>query len=110
MRVFDALIFNDDRHPGNVLVDSSWTLWLIDHTRGFQVEPTIRDPDRLNRIGRRLWTRLALLERQQLEAILLPLLERDQVDALITRRDAIIDHFANLIALSGEEAIVYGHQ
>jgi hypothetical protein len=39
MRVFDQLIYNTDRNTGNVLYDTGWRLWGIDHTRAFRVRP-----------------------------------------------------------------------
>ena len=38
VRVFDQLIANVDRNLGNLLVDKTWTVWMIDHSR---VVPTL---------------------------------------------------------------------
>jgi hypothetical protein len=107
MQVFDALIFNDDRHAENILVDSNWRLWMVDHTRAFQSDPSIRDPETLNRIDRRLLEALRELERDQVEAALDELLEPDQINALMARRRAILEHFDRLIDILGEDAVVY---
>ena len=32
VRIFDQLIYNFDRNLGNLLIDKSWNLWMIDHT------------------------------------------------------------------------------
>jgi len=37
VRLFDQLIYNTDRNLGNLLIDKSWRLWMIDHTRAFKV-------------------------------------------------------------------------
>ena len=36
MYLLDNLMFNDDRNQGNILYDSEWKLWMIDHTRAFR--------------------------------------------------------------------------
>jgi hypothetical protein len=108
MRVFDALIFNDDRHPENVLVDGEWKLWMIDHTRAFQHNRAIRNPETLNRIDRRLLEQLRQLSRESVALAVGDYLERQQVNAILARRDAILEHFEDLISVDGEAAILYG--
>jgi len=107
MNVFDALIFNDDRNPGNVLVDDEWKLWMIDHTRAFQSDPSIRNPEKLWRIDRDLWTALNELTSQRVAAVLGPYLERSQINALMARRDAIVEHFRRRIEDSSAEEVFY---
>ncbi len=107
MNVFDALVFNDDRNPGNVLVDDDWNLWMIDHTRAFQSDPSIRNPEKLWRIDRDLWTALNELTAQRVVALLGPYLERSQINALMARRDAIVEHFRRRIEDSSAEEVFY---
>lgn len=107
MDIFDALIFNDDRHADNVLVDAEWNLWMIDHTRAFQSATSILGPDKLHRIDARLLAGLESLERDTISRLLDPYLEPDQISALMDRRDALIEHFNKLIDIEGEAAIVY---
>jgi hypothetical protein len=108
MRVFDALIFNADRHPDNVLVDGEWTLWMIDHTRAFQRDRTVRNPELLTRIDRRLLEQLRQLSYESVALAAGAFLERAQINAILARRDAIIEHFEGLIRIEGEDAILYG--
>ena len=35
MKMFDLLIANIDRNQGNLIYDSDWHLFLIDHSRAF---------------------------------------------------------------------------
>ena len=48
-RLFDALINNLDRNPGNMMVDEGWEVWYIDHGRSFLIEP---DSERIAAIRR----------------------------------------------------------
>ena len=107
MNVFDALIFNDDRNPGNVLVDIEWKLWMIDHTRAFQSDPSIRDPENLSRIDWDLWRALQELTAQRVATLLGPYLESIQINALMARRDAIVEHFLRRIEESDEDNVFY---
>ena len=107
MEVFDALIFNDDRNTGNVLVDGEWTLWMIDHTRAFQREPTIRDPNKLTHIERGIWEALNDLPDETYRSALEPFVGHDQINGFLTRRDLVIEHFQALIDRNGEDEVLY---
>jgi hypothetical protein len=60
MRMFDNLICNRDRNLGNLLIDASWNLYLIDHSRAFITSNDL--PARMSRICRDLWSRMAALD------------------------------------------------
>ena len=107
MNVFDALVFNDDRNPGNVLVDGNWNLWMIDHTRAFQTVPSIRNPEKLAHMDRALWVALQELTRQRVAELLDPHLHPDQINAIMRRRDAIIEHIGRLVDELGEDEVFY---
>ena len=96
MHVFDALIDNFDRHPGNVLVDSRDRVWFIDHTRSFRLytaAPKLelaagRNPDHLNHLN--LIRALHSLDKKDLE-VLKPFVSFRHIDALMRRRDQILE-------------------
>ena len=62
IRLFDNLIFNDDRNQGNILFDGDWNLWMIDHTRAFQNVPFLKDTRDLQFVERDIWERLQALD------------------------------------------------
>ncbi len=66
MRLFDNLIYNDDRNSGNMVIDSGWKLWMIDHSRSFQRLTKLRDPGRVTMVERSLWQRLRNLDDDQI--------------------------------------------
>ena len=107
MEVFDALIFNDDRNPTNVLLDAEGKLWMIDHTRAFQRSEALRDPGRVNKIERRLWSRVRTIADESFRDLLGDILEPPQIGALLTRRRALIEHFEKLIVERGEDEVLY---
>ena len=51
MKMFDNLICNRDRNMGNLLVDASWNLYLIDHNRAFITSKDL--PVRMSRVRTR---------------------------------------------------------
>jgi hypothetical protein len=101
VRVFDQLIYNTDRNLGNLLIDKSWRVWMIDHSRAFRWQTTLRSPGNLTRIDRQLLARLQGLDKPTLQRELRPYLGGNEIDGLLARRDAIVAHFTTL----GEAAL-----
>jgi hypothetical protein len=94
MRLFDALILNVDRRPDNWMIDNeTWKLYLIDHSRAFREtrELPTEFTDTRARLSRDLYQQLVDLDETGLEELLGELLTGPQIEALIARRDLIIE-------------------
>jgi len=93
MYLFDALIENTDRRLENWLIDNDdWSLYLIDHSRAFRTDDTLTEDflERRSRLTRDLYDRLQALNQADLELLLQGLLNGNQIEALLARRDEII--------------------
>lgn len=93
VRMFDQLIYNVDRNLGNLLIDQGWTIWMIDHTRAFRLLDTIKAPANLTQCDRRVIERLKALDRETLKSTMKDYLAPAEIDALLKRRDRIVEHF-----------------
>jgi len=93
MNVFDVLIHNTDRTQENAVFTRDWMLVLIDHSRAFATHA--KNPRLLYlaepRLTRALAARLQALDRPALEQALGPWLHRRQIDAILKRRDRLLD-------------------
>lgn len=104
MKMFDNLICNRDRNVGNLLVDASWTFYLIDHNRAFI---TSRDlPVRMSRICRELWDRMVALDEPTLHGALGRYLTPKEIRAILKRRDRMARTIADMTASRGEQAVM----
>lgn len=106
MRLLDALIFNDDRHADNYLYDRRWKLWLIDHTRAFQVRAELLNPDAPILCERDVWDRLRSITSEQLRDATRPYLEPVQLSALVRRHELLVERIQGFIAERGEGAVI----
>ena len=104
--VFDYLILNIDRNSGNYLVDADWKLWIIDHTRAFQVTETVPSPESIVRCERRLWERLQALDAATVRETVGPLLTPGEISRLLERLDSLRTHVLELIIERGERAVI----
>ena len=107
-RVFNELTYNTDPNLGNVLITRDWKIRLIDYTRAFRIQRNIRKKENLQRIERGLLAALEALNWPALESELGDLLEESELEAILERRDLIVEIFREKIAESGEAAVLYG--
>lgn len=104
MKMFDNLIGNPDRNAGNLLVDDSWNLYLIDHSRAFVSDTRL--PVVMVRIEPELWARMLALDEPTLVAAIGKWIGRGSVRAMLKRRDKMKVVVERLLK-NGNESLVY---
>jgi len=106
MVLFDNLIYNIDRNSGNVLVDTDYRLWMIDHTRAFQFKHELLD-DRVARVRRSSWENLLKLDEDTLRDAVRGYLTPMEIGSIRERRERLIALIEGLVAARGESAVFY---
>jgi hypothetical protein len=106
-RVFGALVGDTDRNLTNNLFTPSWRIVLIDFTRAFRLHPTLEHRDSLRTCERRLFEGMKTLTRENVREETSRHLSGPQIDALLKRRDALVQHFTRLIEAKGEAMVLY---
>jgi hypothetical protein len=108
VRIFDQLIYNFDRNLGNLLVDKSWNLWMIDHSRAFKIFKELKAPKNLGtRCPRTLLAALRALDEQSVGRATKRMLTEGQVSGLLARRDLIVKYYEDRIRELGEKEVLY---
>lgn len=107
MLAFDALVYNIDRHGGNMLYDKDWTLWFIDHTRAFQVNKEPFQGNSVYFVEANFFKRLKEVEDEEIEEVLEPLLGKHHVKAVLKRRKKLVSHIEKMIAERGENIVLF---
>jgi len=94
MFVFDALVYNEDRTKQNMVYGrDDWMMYLIDHSRSFRTHRG-RPKDIRNvelTLSPLLAERLEALDYEKLNVALGGLLEKSQIQAILRRRDEILE-------------------
>jgi len=109
LTIFDNLVFNPDRHGGNLLIDADWAVWFIDHTRAFQRRRELRSPEHIKFAERRLWRRLQTVTDDDIKARLSPYLGGREIMTLLARRARLVAHIEGLIDHRGEDAVLFDY-
>ena len=107
MRVFDELVGNTDRNAGNLLWTSDGKMWMIDHTRAFRFNTKLTNPKLLERCDRNLLVGMRRLTADALKEKMGENLTKPEIDALLARRDELVNLFEGKIKERGEGAILY---
>lgn len=106
MRIYDNLIFNEDRNQGNILIGPDWKLWFIDASRAFRPFKVLKQADQIHYIDRRLYERLQALTPDEIRESLSPFLRDAEIKSLLARRDALLKYVQKLVQEKGERRIL----
>jgi hypothetical protein len=88
MLMFDNLIGNPDRNAGNILVGPPGELILIDHSRAFTADRSLRQ--QIPRVDGALWDRLTAVTPAELSRTLDPWMDGAAVGAVLERRTRML--------------------
>jgi hypothetical protein len=105
--IFSQLVYDMDRNRTNVLIGPNWELYMIDFSRAFRLHKKLPHPEDLTWCSRQLLEKLRQLDRTEVQSKLKEHLQKDEINALMARRDLIVAHFDQLISQKGENAVLY---
>jgi hypothetical protein len=107
VRVLDQLVYDTDANLTNVQIGEDWKIYRIDFSRAFRLDKDLQAPKDLVQCDRQLFTKLKALDGNELAVRTKGFLTKQEVQAVMTRRDKIVDRFQRLIAEKGENEILY---
>jgi hypothetical protein len=117
-RAFDNLIGNEDRHQANYLLMPDWRLILIDHSRSFRTskkftkeliysEKHPEGPMLMSELPRALVEKIKALTFESIKNAVGEYLTDEEINAVLTRKDLILQEIDRLIKKNGEENVLY---
>jgi len=107
VRVLDQLVYDTDPNLTNVLIGEDWKIYRIDFSRAFRLYKNLQSTNDLVQCDRQLFTKLKVLDGNELAARTKGFLNKQEIQAVMARRDKIVDHFQKLIAQAGENQVLY---
>jgi hypothetical protein len=116
-RFFDNLIGNEDRHQNNYLITSDWRIILIDHSRSFRTGKkwTSELPyGEKNKEGlvqkdmpKDIFEKMKTLTFDGIKEFVGDYLTDDEINAVLARKDLIIEHINKMVEKNGEADTLY---
>ena len=107
IRVFDQLVYDDDPNLTNVLITQDFKIWRVDFSRAFRPYKELRNSKDLVRCDRQLFEKLKALDANEVATKTKGYLSKDDVKAVMARRDKIVNQFQKMIAEKGEKEVLY---
>ena len=101
MHIFDNLIANTDRNPGNIIIDGLGKVWFIDQTRSFAGQTELRYPDEITGCSRTFWDRLQSVSDAEIQDAVGPYV-KNYMKELLVRRRLLINAISTQIESRGE--------
>lgn len=117
-RAFDNLIANEDRHQNQFLITKDWRMILIDHSRTFRTskkftkkliydEKYKEGPRLMKELPRDFVDKLKALNYDVIKEIVGEYLTDEEVNAVLIRRDLILEWLEKHIKKNGEDKVLY---
>lgn len=107
MSIFAELVRDMDRNKGNIVYTTDWRVIMIDFTRAFRLDETIRTPSQLATCSRSLLAAMQGLTKGSVERAVAGALTEREIAAVLARRDLVVQHFQQLIQARGEAIVLY---
>ena len=107
IRVFDELVYDTDPNLTNVLIGPDWSVYRVDFSRAIRKSKDLREEKNLVKCDRQLLEKLKALKADDVSQKTKRYLTKDEINAVMARRDKIVAKFQSLIAQKGEKEILY---
>lgn len=116
MKAWDNLIANEDRNWGDILITEDWRLILIDHSRSFRISKKFtkklvhvpegkKEP--IKELPRSFVEKLKSLDFEMIRNAVGEYLTDKEIDAILVRRDLILQDVDRLLKKFGEDNFLY---
>ena len=116
-RFFDNLIGNEDRHQKNYLITEDWRIILIDHSRSFRTgkkwttELPYGEKNKegliLKEMSKDMLEKTKALTYEVIKGFVGNNLSEDEINAVLARKDLIIEYINKLVEKNGEANVLY---
>jgi hypothetical protein len=118
IRAFDSLIGNEDRTQENILINTSWRLILIDHSRSFRStrmftkqlmygKNGIKGDQPIRRLPRSFVEKVKALTFERIQEAVGSYLTKKEINAIIARKELLLKEIEEMIKEIGEDKVLY---
>jgi hypothetical protein len=107
MMIWDDLVGNTDRNQGNILFDSDWQMWLIDHTRAFRQSTDLVHAEKITWCEQGFYDRLRAVTDDEIRERMRGLLRPGEIRGILERRSKLVRVLETLVRERGAGAVLF---
>lgn len=109
VNIFENLVHEEECFDsGDILIHlEDWKVCRVDFDMAFSPVPELIPGCRISRCSKKLYEKLLVLDREHVKTKLKPYLNDEEIEALIQRKNIIIEKLQKLIKEKGEEAVLF---
>ena len=111
IKIFEYLVYDTalclQTDPQDVLITDEWKVWRVDLSEAFRPSPELIKGCEITRCSRKLYQNMQQIEDKKIRSKLKKYLNKDEMNALLKRKEMIIETLQKLIKEKGEEAVLF---
>ena len=109
INVFENLVYDEDCFdPEDTLINmENWKVWRVDFGMAFSPTPELMPSCKISRCSKKLYQNLIKLDNGAVKAALKPYLNDNEIEALLKRKNIIIEKIQQLIKKKGEKSVLF---
>ena len=107
LAVFENLVFCERNTEDIFIQESDWKVWRVDFSEAFDSIVELSSKNEITRCSKALFHNLQRLDERDVKTVLEPHCNEEEIDALVKRKDLIIERITRLVEEKGEEAVLF---
>ena len=107
LAVFENLVFCERTTEDVFIQESDWKIWRVDFSEAFDSIGELSSKNEITKCSKALFHNLQKLDDRDVKKVLEPYCNEEEIDALIKRKDLIIERIMRLVEEKGEEAVLF---
>ena len=108
INVFVNLVYNERKDPDDILIHKEdWKVWRVDFSEAFSPSSELIPGCEITRCSKKLYQNLLKMDRDMVKAKLKPYLNDEEIEALLTRKNIIVEKIKQLIKEKGEKSVLF---
>jgi hypothetical protein len=107
LAVFENLVFCERDSEDIYIQENDWKIWRVDFSEAFEPYAELNSEAAITVCSKELFHNLQRLEASEIKNALEPHLNDEEIDALLQRKELVIDKIKRLTQEKGEEAVLF---
>jgi hypothetical protein len=107
LAIFENLVFCEPNTEDVFIQENDWKIWRVDFSEAFDSFVELDSKNEITKCSKALFHNLKKLDEREIRIVLESHCNKEEIDALLERKNLIIERITLLIKEKGEEAVLF---